>query len=173
MGPPALARGRRWLDVLGAVRVNLLVGTLYLCAAVWSLVGIVLFPLHPTATTTTTMLFAAAVATPFLHGVLSVLSIALIENYIYFSVQPDWLFLLADFLQGLSFGAALVSYSIDSKQNAALIVVNGVLVCCHALVVYKSASIARDVLKGHRNSITGAPLGKSVRPLTRVGPLGS
>lgn len=162
-------RQRGCLDVLGAVRVNLLVGTLYLCAAAWSVVGIVLFALNPAATTTTTILFTAAVATPFLHGVLSVLSKALIENYIYFSIAPGWLFLIADFVQGMSFGAALVSYSIDSEQNTALIAANGLLVCCHALVVYKSATIASEVLKQRRDSITGAPLGKSGRPRQRVG----
>ena len=160
---------RSVLDALGAMRVNIAVGAAYLLAAVACLTAVVLYAMDPAGSAVPAMLFFTAVITSALHGVFSVLAKGCITNYVYFAVEPGWAFVFADLLQGAAFGAALIGYLRNPDETAELLVATTVLAACHGLMVYKSAVIAWDVYKGRRDSITGAPLGRSGRPLQRVG----
>jgi hypothetical protein len=160
---------RGWLDVLGAMRVNLAVGTAYFLAAVACATAVAIYATDPAASTTPALLFSVAVSTSALHGVFSVIAKACIPNYVYFAVEPGWAFVLADLLQGVALGAALIGYLSDSSDATEPLVAATILIACHGLMVYKSAVIAWDVHKDLRDAITGAPLGRSGSPLQRVG----
>ena len=126
-------------------------------------------PPAPAASAVPAMLFFVAVVTSALHGLFSVLAKGCITNYVYFAVEPGWAFVFADLLQGAAFGAALIGYMRAPDDTTEPLVATVVLVACHGLMVYKSGVIAWDVYKGRRDSLTGAPLGSSGRPLRRSG----
>jgi len=162
-------RERSVLDVLGAMRVNLAVGTAYLLATVACLTAVVIYAMDPAASMAPALLFFVSVITSALHGAFSVLAKGFITNYVYFAVEPAWAFVFADLLQGVAFGAALIGYVRDPNESTEPLLAATVLIACHGLMVYKSAVVAWDVHKGRRDSLTGAPLGSSGRPLRRFG----
>ena len=160
---------RSVLDGLGAMRVNLAVGTAYFLATAACVTGVALYVMDPAGAAVPAMLFFVAVITSALHGTFSVLAKGCITGYVYFAVEPAWAFVFADLLQGAAFGAALIGYLRNPDETTEPLVAATVLIVCHGLMVYKSAVVAWDVYNGRRDSITGAPLGKSGRPLRRVG----
>ena len=160
---------RSVLDVLGAMRVNLSVATAYFLAAVACVTAVVLYAMDPAGSMTPALLFFVAAITSALHGLFSVLAKGCITNYVYFAVEPGWAFVFADLLQGVAFGVALIGYLRDATDPAEPLVAATVLIVCHGLMVYKSVVIAWDVYKERRDSLTGAPLRSSGRPLRRSG----
>ena len=151
---------RGWLDVLGAMRVNLAVGTAYFLATAACMAAVALYVTDPDGSAVPAMLFFTAVITSALHGVFSVLAKGCITGYVYFAVEPAWAFVFADLMQGVALGAALIGYLRNPDETTEALVAATILIVCHGLMVYKSAVIAWGVYKERRDDITGAPLGK-------------
>ena len=151
-------RKRSCLDVLGAIRANLLIGTFYLGGVGAALATLILFFMDTEDSRVPTLGFVVAVATPFLHAVLGIASKLLIKGYLYLSVPPAALFIAGDFLQGFAFGAGLIGYTNDSSDATWQLIANFVLLFCHGLHVYKTGTIAYEVYTDMRDSVTAAPL---------------
>ncbi len=91
-----------------------------------------------------------------LHFSFSLAGIALVDGYVYFPIEPRWVYALTDVVQAISVGAAAVSYAMDSDAPAALLAGAGMLVLIHALQCYKCIIITIDVGSGKRDTWTGA-----------------
>lgn len=140
----------------------LLVSALYVLAVSASLSGLILHWLF-SSDTSLVVLWAGALAVPSVHGLFSVAIKAAVKNYVHLSVEPGWIFMLADLVQGGVLGASVVGYFCNSKHLVVPMVANGLLVLCSGAMVYKSVVLTWDTYHRRRNSLTGAPLIKRKR----------
>jgi len=143
----------------------LFVTACYVAAVSISLSGIILY-LISSSDATRAVLWTGALAVPFLHGAFSVAIKALIKQYVYLSVEPGWVFLFTDLVQGGVLGASVVGYFCDSKNLGTPLYANTVLFLCNSVMVYKSVVLTWDTYHRRRNSLTGAPLiSRKKRPM--------
>ena len=143
----------------------LFVTACYVAAVSVSLSGIILHVIS-SSDATLTVLWIGALAVPLLHGAFSVAIKAIIKQYVHLSVEPGWIFLLTDLVQGGAFGASVVGYFCDSKHVSTPLFANTLLFLCNIVMVYKSVVLTWDTYHRRRYSLTGAPLiSRKKRPM--------
>tara|TARA_Y100000768_G_scaffold388694_1_gene386256 strand:- start:7011 stop:7667 length:657 start_codon:yes stop_codon:yes gene_type:complete len=148
----------------------LLVSAYYVIAVSASLSGLILH-YFLSSDTSFLVLWVGALAVPFVHGLFIVAIKAAVQNYVHLSVEPGWIFMLADLVQGGVFGASVVGYFCNSKHLILPIAANGMLVACSSAMVYKNVVLTWDTYHRRRNSLTGAPLIRRKRVASPQQPL--